>query len=115
MAFASDLFSLLENSEYEECSTIPALHTISICLVPIKYNPIDQDQLMRAVEAQWQGGSWRSFHICAMELAPLAATLGQMEGFREKGMEIELVQDSQVLYEIWSPLILASMMILARC
>jgi hypothetical protein len=67
MAFASDLFSLLENSEYEERLTTPALHTISICLVPVKYSPIDQDQLMRAVEAQWQGGSWRFFHVFAMK------------------------------------------------
>jgi hypothetical protein len=107
MAFASDLFSLLENptptSNSVSTPVIPNVHTIAICLYP-GLGLVDQDQLMRAAEAQWQGGGLRSLHLYAMKFTPSAATLGRMEGLREEGMKIELYQNSKVLYETMVPL-----------
>jgi hypothetical protein len=100
MAFASDLFSLLENpAPNSDQSAIPALDTLSICLVPLarRLGPVDQDQLLRAVEAQ-RSRSLRTFNMYAMKFTPSAATLRHMESLREQGMQIDLSADRDLLY-----------------
>jgi hypothetical protein len=100
MAFASDLFPLLENpAPNSDQSAIPALDTLSICLVPLarRLGPVDQDQLLRAVEAQ-RSRSLRTFNMYAMKFTPSAATLRHMENLREQGMQIDLSSDRDLLY-----------------
>jgi hypothetical protein len=76
--FAPDLFALLENPTPPadgQPATLPALDTLSLCLVPLDHTlggPLDEDYLMRTVEAQFQRGSLRSLHLYAMKFTPSA-------------------------------------------
>ncbi|KAF7356231.1 F-box domain-containing protein [Mycena venus] len=106
--FASDLFSLLENPtrDPEQTAAIPALHSLSICLGPFSRRlggPLDEDQLMRAVESQWQDGRLRSFQLYAIKFSPSAATLERMDTLRRQGMEIVLFELSNSLSNMMIP------------
>ncbi|KAK7012801.1 hypothetical protein R3P38DRAFT_3208767 [Favolaschia claudopus] len=60
---------------------------------------IDQDQLMRAVEAQWRHGRLRSFRMYAMKFRPSESTLNRVETLRREGMDIDFEYTSRCLYE----------------
>ncbi|KAJ7812038.1 hypothetical protein B0H14DRAFT_3879871 [Mycena olivaceomarginata] len=85
MPFAPDLLALLENPTPPadgQPATLPALDTLSLCLVPLNRTlggPLDEDYLMRTVEAQFQRGSLRSLRLYAMRFVASAATLERME------------------------------------
>ncbi|KAJ7918618.1 hypothetical protein B0H13DRAFT_1992236 [Mycena leptocephala] len=102
MAFASDLFSILENPSQspDHPPTIPALHSISIWLASLTASlpPLDQEQLMRAVESQWRDGCLRSVKFYAMRFLPSMTTLERMELIRGQGMEIVHFRSSSSLY-----------------
>ncbi|KAK7024911.1 F-box domain-containing protein [Favolaschia claudopus] len=110
MNYASTLFELLDSSP--SCTNpkmpgLPTLHTLGLCFGPENNatlgQPIDQDKLMRAVEARWHGGQLRSFQIYAMRFAPSESTLKRMEVLRQEGMEFVLENDSMELYERMVP------------
>ncbi|KAJ7812041.1 hypothetical protein B0H14DRAFT_3879874 [Mycena olivaceomarginata] len=110
MPFAPDLLALLENPTPPadgQPATLPALDTLSLCLVPLDHTlggPLDEDYLMRTVEAQFQRGSLRSLHLYAMKFTPSATTLRRIQALREQGMQIVLYERSNSLYlEMVSP------------
>ncbi|KAJ7250461.1 hypothetical protein B0H12DRAFT_1120499 [Mycena haematopus] len=107
-AFASDLFSLLENhtASSNETAVVPALHTVSLCLGPHQGSlggPLDENQLMRAVESRWQAGRLRSLHLYSPKFTPSATTLERVEALRSQGMQIELAKRSDRLYSQMVP------------
>ncbi|KAJ7656532.1 hypothetical protein DFH06DRAFT_1091449 [Mycena polygramma] len=104
MTFASDLFSILENSSQDDRTTsAPALCALSVCLGPLRNaldlgEPLDQDLMMRAIESQWRDGSLRTFRMYAMRFTPSVSTLERMEALRGQGMDIVHFQKSYILY-----------------
>ncbi|KAK7024952.1 F-box domain-containing protein [Favolaschia claudopus] len=113
MNYASTLFELLNSSpsrttnQNQDVPNLLALHTLGLCFGPENSTtmgePIDQDKLMRAVEARWHGGQLRSFRMYAMKFAPSESTLKCMEALRQDGMEFILENDSMDLYERMVP------------
>ncbi|KAJ7879191.1 hypothetical protein B0H14DRAFT_3858482 [Mycena olivaceomarginata] len=108
--FAPDLFALLENPTPPadgQPATLPALDTLSLCLISLDRTLgglLDEDYLMRTVEAQFQRGSLRSLHLYATNFVPSATTLERMEALRAQGMQIVLYERSYSLYsEMVSP------------
>ncbi|KAJ7738102.1 hypothetical protein B0H14DRAFT_2638598, partial [Mycena olivaceomarginata] len=76
-----NIFSLLDHTQRV---TLSALDTLSLCFVPSDLKlkrlggPLDEDELMRAVEGQWQHGSLRTLRLYATHFTPSAATLGRI-------------------------------------
>ncbi|KAJ7631303.1 hypothetical protein DFH06DRAFT_1439071 [Mycena polygramma] len=102
MPFASSLFSILEDPNRDDrTTTTPALRAFSLCLGPLGDTlgePLDEDLLMRAVEAQWRDGTLRSFRLYAMKFVPSADTVRRMGVLRNMGMEIVHFDRSHSLY-----------------
>jgi hypothetical protein len=102
MDYAGNVFSLLDHTQRV---TLSALETLSLCFVPSDLKlkrlggPLDEDELMRAVEGQWQHGSLRTLRLYAMHFTPSAVTLGRMEALRAQGMQIVLYKRSDPLYK----------------
>jgi hypothetical protein len=89
---------------------LPALDTLSLCFIPLNPrsrnlgDPLDEDRLMRTVEAWLQRGGLHSLRLHATKFVPSAATLERMEALRAQGMQIVLYEHSDSLYlEMVSP------------
>jgi hypothetical protein len=105
MHFAPDLLALLENPTPHadgQPATLPALDDrLSLCLVPLDRTPggpLDEDYLMRTVEAHFQRGSLRSRRLYAMRFVASAATLKRMQALSAQGMQIVFYKNSDSLY-----------------
>ncbi|KAJ7314378.1 hypothetical protein DFH08DRAFT_895315 [Mycena albidolilacea] len=114
MPFAPDLLALLENPTPPadgQPATLPTLDTLSLCLVPLESGldralggPLDEDNLMRTVEARFQRGSLRSLRLYAMGFVASTATLKRMQALSAQGMQIVLYERANFLYsEMVSP------------
>ncbi|KAK7024920.1 hypothetical protein R3P38DRAFT_1054182 [Favolaschia claudopus] len=96
MNSASAIFEFLESSctpasdDRDSHIDFPALHTLGLCFGPEVSRKglgksIDQDQLMRAVEAQWRHGQLRSFRMYALGFEPSESTLKRVEAQGKAG------------------------------
>jgi hypothetical protein len=109
MPFAPDLLALLENPTPPadgQPATLPALDTLSLCLVPLDRtlgDPLDEDNLMRTVETRFQRGSLRSLRLYAMGFVASAATLRRMQALSAQGMQIVLYERANFLYSEMVP------------
>ncbi|KAJ7314379.1 hypothetical protein DFH08DRAFT_895321, partial [Mycena albidolilacea] len=97
MPFAPDLLALLEHPTSptdNQPAMLPALDTLSLCFTSLNPrsrnlgDPLDQDRLMRTVEARLQRDGLRSLRLHATKFVPSAATLERMEALRAQGMQI---------------------------
>ncbi|KAJ6511960.1 hypothetical protein C8R47DRAFT_674559 [Mycena vitilis] len=103
---ASDLFSLLAPPPRRDghaltpshIPPIPALRALSLCLVPIAGKPLDQGQLMQAVEALARDGALRSLKLSGTNLTPSPGTLARMERLRASGVDIVIFPATEALY-----------------
>jgi hypothetical protein len=113
MPFAPDLLARLERPTPptdNQPAMLPALDTLSLCFIPLNPrsrnlgDPLDEDRLMRTVEARLQRGGLRSLRLHTTKFVPSAATLERMEALRAQGMQIVLYERSDSLYlEMVSP------------
>ncbi|KAJ7031800.1 hypothetical protein C8F04DRAFT_1235709 [Mycena alexandri] len=93
MVFASGLFTLLANpgQSNPEIPKIPALQAFAPCLVPQTHNggaPVDQDQPVRMLEAQWRDGHLRSFTLYGLKFVTTSNTIERMNSLRAGGMQM---------------------------
>ncbi|KAJ7610307.1 hypothetical protein DFH06DRAFT_1374686 [Mycena polygramma] len=101
---ASDLFSLLAPPRRDgHVPPIPALRALSLCLVPIAGKPLDQGQLMQAVESLALDGALRSLKLSGTNLTPSAGTLARMARLRARGVDIVIFPATEALYSDMIP------------
>ncbi|KAK7024912.1 hypothetical protein R3P38DRAFT_3193834 [Favolaschia claudopus] len=114
MNSAPAIFEFLESSctpasdDRDSHIDFPALHTLGLCFGPEDSRkglgkPIDQNQLMRAVEAQWRYGQLRSFRMYAMGFEPSESTVKRVEALCQEGMEFDFAYSSKDVYEEMVP------------
>ncbi|KAK7024947.1 F-box domain-containing protein [Favolaschia claudopus] len=117
MNLASTIFEILESApsasqgvnqlmSQADTPPLPALNALTLWFGPKMQTdlelgePIDQEQLMRAVAAQWRATvPLGSFQMYAMKFIPLVSTLACMYTLRHQGMEFVLETRSRRLYE----------------
>ncbi|KAK7024918.1 hypothetical protein R3P38DRAFT_2951765 [Favolaschia claudopus] len=104
LACSSTLFEFLESSTTFQAShhgaPSTALRSLVLFLGPFDYDglPIDEDQLLCAIEAQWHHRRLHTFHMCAAKFVPTSAILGRIDALRGEGMDVQLETDSEHLY-----------------
>ncbi|KAK7024915.1 hypothetical protein R3P38DRAFT_1054100 [Favolaschia claudopus] len=105
LACASALFEFLKSSTTFQAShhgapSSPALRSLVLFLGPFDYDgiPIDEDQLLCAIEAQWHHRRLHAFHMYAAKFIPTSAILGRIDALRGEGMDVQLERDSEHLY-----------------
>ncbi|KAK7024951.1 F-box domain-containing protein [Favolaschia claudopus] len=81
---------------------LPFLRTLALCIGPQSSTdiggPLNQDELMHAIETQWRRGL-RSLHIYVAKFVPSENTLERMETLRQQGMHLVLEKHALQVYQ----------------
>ncbi|KAK7012799.1 hypothetical protein R3P38DRAFT_3014489 [Favolaschia claudopus] len=108
LACASMLFEFLGSATTLQASThgVPSSMTsrsLVLFLGPLDLHdkfglPIDEEQLLCAIESQWHHRQLHAFQMYAAKFIPTSNTLARLEALRSQGMDVQLERDSERLY-----------------